>query len=318
MKKYLLSTLFTVAFGFAIAQNLKPSIGMASLPADNATVCPIATYGGGYNNSGYKAGDTIPHFQLFDKEGTAYDVLNILQTGKPLLLIGGSYTCPVFRQKFNKIKQIAATFTNQINVLVVYVVEAHPKSPDPSPYSGNVWTTSENQSEGILYLQPTTYGERKQIVTEMLANPSYTLNVPVVIDGPCNAWWKNYGPAPNNAYLIKPDGVVYKKHAWFDKNPDNMTNDINALLATTSVPTNILNEPVLYPNPAQSFLKVDFGIAVSPVHIGIYDYSGKKIMELSEVNFRENQIDVSHLHPGLYFYEIKSDGLNSSGKFIKE
>jgi hypothetical protein len=214
-----------------ISAQLKPSIGLGALPADNAAVCNIPVVSNNFNSNGFSAGDTIPHFQLFDRYGVAIDALQLLQTGKPLLLIGGSYTCPVFRQKIAKINQVAAQFAGKINIIVIYVVEAHPKSPDPSPYSGTVWTTSENQSEGILYDQPVTYGARKQVLNNMLANSSYTLSVPVAIDGPCNAWWQNFGPAPNNAYLIKPDGVIYKKHGWFDKSPENITNDITALLA---------------------------------------------------------------------------------------
>lgn len=228
--------LFLVMTFVGFAQNLKPTIGLSSLPANNESVCAIPVYTGNFNASGLQAGDTIPGFRFYDRNGVSYDAQSLLQSGKPLLVIGGSYTCPVFRQKIARINQIATQFSGQLNILVVYVVEAHPKSPDVSPYSGNVWTTSDNQSEGVLYLQPTTYGARKQTLSDMLAKAAYTLSVPVVIDGPCNQWWSTFGPAPNNAYLIKPNGVIYKKHGWFDKNPDNMVSDITALLAQLPPP----------------------------------------------------------------------------------
>jgi len=56
-----------------------------------------------------------------------------------------------------------------------------------------------------------------------------TMNAPVFIDGVCDPWLRKFGPAPNNAYLITTQGIVYSKHPWFNKAPLNMTNDINNL-----------------------------------------------------------------------------------------
>lgn len=162
-----------------------------------------------------------------------------LATGKPVLLIAGSLTFPVFMGKIPLINQVISTYGNQVQVFVIYTLEAHPT--DTSVYFGYVNVTTQNTNAGILFPQPMTYGERKHLVDTM--SNWATLNAPVYIDGPCNEWWSTFGPAPNNAYLIDTNGKIVAKHGWFHKNQDNIFCDIDSLLNITSgmcnsVPTN--------------------------------------------------------------------------------
>ena len=321
MIKKLFKTLIIIGLvGPIYSQALQPSIGLSSLPADSDPVCAITTYTGSFNTSGYQEGDTIPQFQLYDINGVAADALTLLQTGKPLLLIAGSYTCPVYRGKIAAIESIAATFAGLINIYVVYVVEAHPNTPDVSPYSGTVWTTSENQSEGILYLQPTTYGEKKSILSDELADTAYPMTVPVLIDGPCNEWWLNFGPAPNNAYLINPDdGVVFAKHAWFNQAPENMTNDINALLAILSVEEAEQYMPTIYPNPAHSFVNIQLPTPQTITSITIYDAIGKEVYKNSSpITENVYQINTENYSKGMYTCVINNNQFTTTRKIIIE
>jgi hypothetical protein len=89
-------------------------------------------------------------------------------------------------------------------------------------------------SDGILYEQPGTYGERKAVLQSMLAD--LEIDVPVYLDGPCNNWWNYYGPQPNNAYLIDVNGVIHTHHDWLDKLPENIDCDITDLLGLTPPP----------------------------------------------------------------------------------
>jgi hypothetical protein len=214
-----------------VSAQLLPSIGIGSLPNDNDAVCTIPTYTGSFDVSGYFEGDTVHDFTLYDMNGDSVNLASVLSDGKPTLLIGGSYTCPVFRGTIADINNMASIYSGLLNIYIVYVVEAHPVN-DPSPYSGTVWVPSANYTEGVLYQQPTTYGERKALIDSMQQH--YTINAPILIDGPCNNWWLNYGPAPNNAYLINTNGVVVAKHAWFNRAPDNMYCDIDSFLGTNS------------------------------------------------------------------------------------
>jgi len=230
MRKYIFLFMACMASP-ALRAQLLPSIGLASLPADTDSVCAIPVYTGGYANSGYDAGDTVPDFTLFDVNGSPYTLSALLAGGKPVLLVAGSYTCPVFRNKIPAINNVVMTYAGLLGVFVVYTVEAHP-IVDPSPYSGTVWVPSANYSDGVLFEQPRTYGERKALVDSLQAH--LPLSVPVLIDGPCNPWWEHFGPAPNNATLIRPDGVAAARQPWFDKAPDNIYCAIDSLLGTGS------------------------------------------------------------------------------------
>jgi hypothetical protein len=214
---------------------LKPSIGITSLPADSDPICTIPTYTGEFDVSGLQAGDTASDFTLYDLNGDSVNLRDELTAGKPVLLISSSYTCPIFRNKIPVINSVVAAYGGQVAVFVVYTVEAHPDI-DISPYFGFVNTTQNNIDAGILYRQPTTYGERKDVLSDLL--DSIQIDAPVLIDGPCNEWWAHYGPAPNNATLIDTTGIVFSKHGWFDRYPADIFCDLDSLLGN---PTNCDN-----------------------------------------------------------------------------
>jgi hypothetical protein len=206
---------------------LHPSIGLNQLPSDNESVCYIPVFNGSFYTSGISEGDTAADFKLYSLTGDSIVLSEVLNSGKPVLMIAGSYTCPVFRNKLININNVVNNFGGLVEVFIVYTIEAHP-IVDTSVYFGYVNPGAQNINEGILYRQPTTYGERKAIVQEMLS--ALTVPVNVYLDGPCNQWWNYYGPAPNNAYLINTDGTVFAKHGWFDKFPENIICDIDSLL----------------------------------------------------------------------------------------
>lgn len=207
------------------AQQLLPSIGLAEVPELEAEICDIPLYLGNFSQSGYNVGEHVPDFKLFDTDGNEFHLATKLMAGKPVLLISSSITCPVFRNKIPKINQVASLFENQIEIAIIYTVEAHPEI-DISPYFGTVNTGQQNYSSNTLFRQPTTYGERLALIDTL--NNRYQINVPTFSDGPCQEWHLNYGPAPNNAYLITTAGLVAIKHAWFDRFPDNIICELEA------------------------------------------------------------------------------------------
>src|SRR5438093_1406523 len=124
---------------------LKPSIGISSLPADNVAITtPTCSGSYNFNTDGLQVGDTIPQFQFYKLDGTPVDALSLLSTGKPLCIVAGSLTCPVWRGKISDLNNLIMMYGSQVNFLVVYVCEAHPMSPDVSPYSCGVWNPSQN------------------------------------------------------------------------------------------------------------------------------------------------------------------------------
>lgn len=228
----LLSALHFLLWTALTAQTgLLPHIGQVIPPQPTDVICEIPVYQGSMDQSGYMEDDQVPDFTLYTLSGDSVRLSDELAKGLPVLLVGANYTCPVWRGKINVLNAMAEYYKDQIKVYVVYTVEAHPML-DISPYSGQVWTTSTNEQDGVLYEQPETYGQRMAIVADMIAD----LNIvpPILIDGPCNEWWSHFGPAPNNAYLIRPDGTVAAKHGWFNRQPDNMWCDLDELLGTVS------------------------------------------------------------------------------------
>ncbi len=228
----ILTVMFLLWGGSLASQPVLPgNIGLNNMPSDNDSICHIPWYLGSFYTSGLQAGDTAYNFTLYDLLGDSLNLQQTLGNGRPVLLIAGSYTCPVYRNRVATINDIVNTYSGLMDVYIIYTLEAHPLI-DTSVYFGYVNTGTPNMQSGILYRQPTTYGERKLIVADML--DSMPTLAPVFIDGPCNNWWNNFGPAPNNAYLIDTTGIIFSKHGWFDRFPDNIYCDIDSLLGTSS------------------------------------------------------------------------------------
>lgn len=203
---------------------LFPSIGLGQEPEGSEPICPITTYLGDFESSGIQEGDTCADFTLFDIDGNSFTLSDALTEGKPVLMVAGSYTCPVFRNKLATIEQVRSDYPNDLTVIIVYGVEAHPYG-DISPYFGIENPGQANLNQGILYPQPTTYQERMDIAQDMFDDMGSDPSI-VFFDGPCQEWWEYYGPAPQNSYLIDTTGIVVSKHGWFDKFPDNIECDL--------------------------------------------------------------------------------------------
>jgi hypothetical protein len=235
---FFLLIFITFNFSFLGQVQLKPSIGISSLPNDADSVCSIIPRNQGNPWIPVAVGDTMADFKLYNLNGDSVTLSSVLNSGKRALIVSGSYTCPIFRDHMNNLNDVAAQFGNQIECFVVYVVEAHPTG-SPMPSSGNINPTNPP------YFQPATYGERKAIVSDLLngvGSGQYvpvTVNVPVYIDGPCNEWW-NYYDSPNKAYLVDTNGVVFAYHSWFHNSnppngpPTNIWCDIDSLLGVNS------------------------------------------------------------------------------------
>jgi len=237
MKKLLLILLCLPMIGFGQV-SLLPSIGLSNEPNDIDSICTIIPRNQGNSWNTINVGDTMADFKLWDINGDSIILSDILNSGKRVLMISGSYTCPIFRNHMSDLNAVAAQFGNDIECFVVYTVEAHPTG-SPMPYSGNINPTNPP------YYQPQTYAERKANLSDMIngvGTGSYIpvpINVPIYIDGPCNEWWEYYN-GPNNAYLIDTNGILFSYHEWFNNSnppnnqPTNIWCDIDSLLSVNS------------------------------------------------------------------------------------
>lgn len=163
---------------------------------------------------GPREGESAPNFRLKTLDGRRAELAQYL--GKqPVVLEMGSYTCPIFRQKHPALEDLYVKYRNQATFLVIYTTEAHPQG-DSSPYSGREWVTSDNQRRGILYRQPMTESDRRNLADK--ARRDLGINVPIAIDDMQNSAWKAYGSAPNAVYLIGADGQIKLRQGWFEPN----------------------------------------------------------------------------------------------------
>jgi hypothetical protein len=179
-------------------------------------------------DQGPKPGSMAPDFTLKTIEGKTIRA-SVLWSNKPVVIMTGSYTCPVFRGKVSAFEQLAHDFGKQVNFIVLYTQEAHPKG-DPSPYRGREWTTPANEREGILFRQPKTGEERLE--RARTCTQKLKLTLPVVVDSLDNTAWAAYGSAPNSACLVGQDGKVVEQQGWFD--PARMRAAIEAHLKRTA------------------------------------------------------------------------------------
>jgi len=203
--------------------NLDPHIGPGSQPSDHEVICEIPVHNGGFDDVGYAEGETVPDFTLYTPMGDRYRLGEVLEDGKPVVLVNGNYTCWRFRDQIASINAVANYYADQVKFFIIYTVEAHPYE-DISPYSGTIWTGDRNFEDDILYNQPTTYGERLAVISDMRGE--FGIVPEILVDGSCNHWWSNFGPAPNNAYIIDPTGVVVKQHAWTNAPPNDLWCDL--------------------------------------------------------------------------------------------
>ncbi len=106
------------------------------------------------------------------------------------------------------------TYDELVHFVHVFVVEPHPESPDPSPYTGSVWEEPEYSIKAQAY----TYDERVATAREIdpLLEGNQLLLVDNLVPGALNnPVWCTYGPCPNCAYLIGQNGTIDTTQEWF-------------------------------------------------------------------------------------------------------
>jgi hypothetical protein len=154
-----------------------------------------------------RPGQAAWDFTLPTLDGEEVHLAGLLRT-KPVVLVSGSYSCPVYRRNGAKIDQLAQRLGDQVHVVVVYGPEAHPEH-DNSPYRGDNWAMPDKFSDVDL---ATSFEERVDHARRIGRGPG----VIEAVEPLDNPFWCTYGTAPNAAYLIGMDGRFAAVHDWFD------------------------------------------------------------------------------------------------------
>lgn len=142
-----------------------------------------------------ETGATAPDFtaHLLADDGSVSDDLVTLSDlpPKPIALIFGCYTCPIFRRQTDRLKEIIRQFEDRVLFLFVYVVEAHPTDG---------WNTPSNIEADIMYAQPQDLAQRAAIAQDWrracgIANR-------IVLDWPDDRINRAWSGSPERLYVL--------------------------------------------------------------------------------------------------------------------
>jgi hypothetical protein len=224
--------IFSYSTSHSQPTELLPTIGLDNLPGNSEDICDIPLrLNPNFAFQGVQIGDAFTDFTFFNINGDSVNLEATLELGKPVVLITCSYTCYVFRDQLQAIKDLQTNYGDQVTILLMYIIEAHPYT-DINPYFGYVNPSFQNLDDSILYNEPLIYGDRIATATAMIAD--LDIDIPVILDGPCNEFWTWSVCGPNTAYLIDTNGIIATKHGWFNNQNQNMGCSIDSLLGNPS------------------------------------------------------------------------------------
>ncbi|CAG8792403.1 11420_t:CDS:2, partial [Gigaspora margarita] len=123
---------------------------------------------------------------------TTISLYSLYQKGKPLVLLGGSYTCPLFRYISHVLNDIYSKYKAQVDFYMIQIREAHASDVWPI---GNVVDVKEHRTLTV----------RLSAAREMIK--ATKLEIPVLADTMDNTFLKLYSPWPFRFFVIV-DGIL--------------------------------------------------------------------------------------------------------------
>lgn len=164
-----------------------------------------------FDRTGPQPGEWLPNLPVTRLDG---QVRTLHQEAQGLtLLVTSSFTCPKSRSRYESLKALARRFQNQLRVVLIYVIEAHPVV-DVCPYKGVVDVTTDNQRDGILFRQPTTMAERLSLARAF--RDHQRIELPIVVDHLENRAWTALGEAPNLALVVDSHRRILLRQGWYE------------------------------------------------------------------------------------------------------
>lgn len=121
---------------------------------------------------------------------------------RPVALLFGSYTCPIYRGQLARFNEIHARLANRVNFLGIYIREAHPEDG---------WRVPHNAGIGCYIVQPQTLSERLDVARICLDRGA--VRFPMAVDGMDDATMLAYAGSPERLYAIDARGIVAFKSA---------------------------------------------------------------------------------------------------------
>lgn len=110
-----------------------------SAPEQAAPAPPAKPPGGSpferFAETAPRVGEVAPPFELRDTAGEAVKLASEVARG-PVVLVSGSFSCPLFRMKMPRFEDLARRWEGKATVLVVYSEEAHPRAASSERLNG--------------------------------------------------------------------------------------------------------------------------------------------------------------------------------------
>lgn len=135
-------------------------------------------------------GDRIVDFDLPTLDGERFRSQDLSETA-PVLLVFGSYTCPVTESAVSGLRSLHARFGDRVSFVMVNVREAHPGANVPQP----------NSREG-------------KRAHACLLRDLHDLPFDVAVDDIAGSLHRAMSPKPNSAYLLDNDGSILFRAHW--------------------------------------------------------------------------------------------------------
>ncbi|RGB28539.1 iodothyronine deiodinase-domain-containing protein [Rhizophagus diaphanus] len=117
---------------------------------------------------------------------------SLCKSGRPLVLLGGSYTCPLYRYISHVLNDIYVRYKTQVDFYMIQIREAHASDVWPI---GNIVDVKEHR----------TLTDRLAAAREMVKKTQ--LEIPVLADTMDDTFLKLYSPWPFRFFVIA-DGIL--------------------------------------------------------------------------------------------------------------
>ena len=183
-----------------------------------------------------------------------------------------------------------------------------------------VYNAIQNSNEGVavdnIYISNCNLGDP-------IADFTYTLNglhaeFTNTSTGATSYSW-NFGDLststdtnPSHDYINMDYTYTVTLIAMNDCGSDTISYDITV----TNIDKNNIDEILIYPNPAKTYLQIiDYNASIQD--IDIYDVYGRKVKKIKSQNLK-HKIQITDLEKGIYFINIKTNNNTIIKKFVKE
>ncbi len=143
-----------------------------------------------FSRNAMRTGDIIRDLAVMTDKGEKTS-LHRFADNKLMLLVAVSITCPMTISCLPFLRELQQTYDKKINIVLIYVREAHP---------------------GENYPQPKTLEEKRSYALKF--KKAYRVDFPIIIDELNGVQHQSLDTKPNSLHLIAPDGKVLFQSLW--------------------------------------------------------------------------------------------------------